>query len=186
LAFDDVRPGADNLVEILVEGEGSLMYQVSGGYSLPWDKLSAAPESLQLENLVDIGLEYDRTHLAVNDTVNVSVNVALKEGTAEQALIDLGIPPGFDVLAEDLAALVNQFNDLPKDYQGATIERYELTGRQVLVYVRNLSAGQPLAFSYRLRAKFPLKAQSPASGAYDYYNPDVAGAAAPILLTVEE
>ena len=50
----------------------------------------------------------------------------------------------------------------------------------------NLSAGQPLDFSYRLRAKFPLKAQAPASSAYDYYNPDVSGTSAPLLLTVEE
>ena len=36
--------GKENSVEIDVEGEGNLMYQVSGSYYLPWDKLAAYPE----------------------------------------------------------------------------------------------------------------------------------------------
>jgi len=55
-----------------------------------------------------------------------------------------------------------------------------------LVYLRNLQAGKPLAFSYRLRAKYPLKVQAPASRAYDYYNPQVAGETQPLLLVVTE
>ena len=41
-----------------------------------------------------------------------------------------------------------------------------------------------MEFSYRLQARFPLSAQTPASSAYDYYNPDVAGEAQPQFLTV--
>jgi len=52
-----------------------------------------------------------------------------------------------------------------------------------LIYVSNLSHGEPLQFSYRLLAKFPLSAQTPASNAYDYYNPDVNGQAEPQTLT---
>ena len=62
--------------------------------------------------------------------------------------------------------------------------RYDLTGRQILVYVSNLSAGNPLTFSFRLRAKYPLTAQTPASNAYDYYNPDISGESTPLLLVV--
>jgi hypothetical protein len=50
--------------------------------------------------------------------------------------------------------------------------------------VTNLSSDSALTFSYRLKAKFPLSAQTPASSAYDYYNPEVAGEMAPQLLTV--
>ena len=64
------------------------------------------------------------------------------------------------------------------------IERYELTGRQILVYLTNLSDGKPLEFSFRLRARFPLRVQTPASSAYDYYNPQVSGLLAPQILTV--
>ena len=73
-------------------------------------------------------MAYDRTELAVNDTVEVNVKVTLSQGTAKSALIDLGVPPGFSVQAEDLAALVARFNDVPADYAYPTIERYDLTG----------------------------------------------------------
>ena len=186
LSFDDLNPGKENLVEIAMEGEGNLMYQVTGGYYLPWEKLALYPELVPTQELVTIQVDYDRTELAVNDTVNVNVTITLNEpgGKAESALIDLGLPPGFTVLTEDLQALIARFNDVPEDYAFPTIQRYELTGRQIMIYVSNLSFGSPLQFSFRLRALFPLLAQTPASSAYDYYNPNVAGEAKPEMLTV--
>ena len=113
--------GAENTVEIEVSGEGNLMYQVAGSYYLPWDKLALYPELVPQEELVTIDVAYDRTELAVNDTVNVKVTVSLNQagGTAESALIDLGLPPGFNVQAEDLAALVARYDDTPPDYEFA-------------------------------------------------------------------
>jgi uncharacterized protein YfaS (alpha-2-macroglobulin family) len=185
--FDDVLPGADNRVTIEVEGQGNLMYQISGGYYIPWDKLDRIPQpETPGEDLVDIDVVYDRTELEVDDTVIVDVTVTLHEGQAESALIDLGIPPGFSVVAEDLQSLVIRDNDQPKDYPGATIQRFEMTGRQVLVYIENLAQGQPLQFQYRLQARFPLVAQAPASQVYDYYNPEVSGESLPQILVVAE
>jgi len=193
VVFDDVPVNRESAVEITMAGAGQLMYQVAGSYYLPWDKLRMYPELLgDGEDLVSIAVSYDRTELSVNDTVNVDVVVTLNEvgaavggpAVADSAIIDLGLPPGFTVEVEDLARLVARFQDVPKDYAHAKIERYELTGRQILIYVSDLTGGEPLEFSYRLRAKFPLKAQTPASMAYDYYNPDVAGEESPQLLTV--
>ena len=104
---------------------------------------------------------------------------------SESAIIDLGLPPGFTVEAEDLAALVAYYNDVPQDYQFAQIQRYELTGRQIIIYLTNLSEGKPLQFSFRLRAKYPLRAQVPATSAYDYYDPDLSGEQAPQILVVK-
>ncbi len=187
VSFDDVNPGRENQVRLNVEGEGNLMYQVTGGYYLPWDKLSLYPQANDVKELVTIGVAYERGELAVNDTLGVDVTLTLNQpgGRAESALIDLGLPPGFTVLTEDLDALLAYYKDVPPDYAFPRIERYELTGRQILVYVSNLSAEHPLEFSYRLRAKFPLAAQAPASSAYDYYNPEVNGQANPQLLVVK-
>jgi hypothetical protein len=91
-------------------------------------------------------------------------------------LVDLGVPPGFAVMTEDLQALVVQ----------GVIERYELTGRQIIVYLTNLPTGQPLSFQYRLQAKYPLRVQVPFSQAYDYYSPDRRGEQRPLLVVVEE
>ena len=94
----------------------------------------------------------------------------------KMALIDLGLPPGFTVLAEDLSRLVEQ----------GQIARYELTGRQIIVYLEDFSSDQPLAFSYRLRARFPLRAQTPPSSAYDYYNPAEQAMEAPLEVLVSQ
>jgi len=90
--------------------------------------------------------------------------------------VDLGVPPGFTVLTEDLSRLVEQ----------KTIARYELTGRQIIVYLENFSPEQPLNFSYRLRARFPMRALTPPSRAYDYYNPGGETVRAPLEVTVSE
>ncbi len=186
ITFDDVPVGRPAVIEISAVGEGNLMYQVSGSYYLPWESVSLYPELIEINDLVSIDVRYDRTELAVDETVRVDVTVSLNQpgGRAEWALIDLGLPPGFTVETGDLQALVARYDDTPKDYPFPTIQRYELTGRQLLVYIGNLSEGNPLSFSYHLRAKFPLRAQTPASSAYDYYNPDTSGEQAPQTLTV--
>jgi hypothetical protein len=188
LSFDDVNPSADNKVELKSEGQGTLMYQVASSYYLPWGVLGRFPDLAPAQDAVVIDVKYDRAQMAVNDTVGVTVTVRLnqKGARAESALVDLGLPPGFTVLSEDLEALVQSFRSgLPKDYKGATVQRYELTGRQILVYLANLSEGQPLTFSYRLLARFPLAVRSPASSVYDYYNPAISGEKAPQLIEVK-
>ncbi|MCU0522886.1 MAG: hypothetical protein MUF84_19640, partial [Anaerolineae bacterium] len=186
VVYDDVPVGREVVVGMAIEGEGNLMYQVGTSYYLPWAALVKYPDLVPAQDLVTIDVAYDRTELAVDDTVGVDVTVKMNEpsGSAEQTIIDLGLPPGFTVETEDLDRLVARFTDVPEDYAYAQVKRYELTGRQIILYVRNLSGAQPLSFSYRLRAKFPLVAQTPASVAYDYYNPSTAAEVAPTTLTV--
>lgn len=186
VTFDDVSLGQNEL-EIDVAGDGRFMYQAAGSYYLPWDAVPEFADELGLEQAVSVDVAYDRTELQVDDSVTVDVTVKMNTpgGHADWALVDLGIPPGFSVNGEDLAALVASYNNISDGYEQATIERYELTGRQILVYIGNLSEGRPLQFSYRLTAKYPLRAQTPASNAYDYYNPAKNGEDAPQLLVVQ-
>lgn len=187
VTFDDINLG-DNVVSIDVQGEGNLMYQVTNSFYLPWEVLSTYPQLVEPQELVSIDVTYDRTELVVDDSVTVDVTVTLNEEGArtDWALIDLGIPPGFAVNTEDLTTLVEASKQRDPNADVTTFERFELTGRQVLVYLGNLQHGQPFSFSYRLTAKFPLRAQTPASNAYDYYNPDVSGEAQPQEIVVVE
>jgi hypothetical protein len=89
-------------------------------------------------------------------------------------LLDLGIPPGFTVQAEDLNALVEK----------QIIARYELTGRQIIVYIENFSSDNTLAFTYRLKARFPLRAKTQPGSSYDYYNPEQPTVVQPTQITV--
>jgi uncharacterized protein YfaS (alpha-2-macroglobulin family) len=173
-------PSGANRVQIELEGpstssgQANLMYQVATRYYLPWDQVERTPE---MEELITIDLSYDRTQLSVNDEVTVDVGLRLnEEGVVKMALIDLGVPPGFTVLTEDLSRLVEQ----------KVIARYELTGRQIIVYLEDFSSETPLRFSYRLRARFPMRAQTPPSSAYDYYNPSDLTTRAPLEVMVSE
>lgn len=185
VTFNDLTPGSEHTIEIAAQGEGNLMYQIAANYYLPWN---VVPRGSDRGEALSIGVKYDRTQLQMNDNVTVNVNVRLNDPNArvDSALIDLGVPPGFAVQSEDLDRLVAHYRDLPADYAGARLERYELTGRQVIVYVTNLSGAEALDFSYRLKAKYPLSVQTPASAAYDYYNPDHAGEVPPLVLMVTE
>lgn len=175
VTFDrGIALGAANRVRIDVQGGGNLMYQVTTHYYLPWDLV---PVEETVSDLMTIDVEYDRTSLAVNDEVTVDVLVKLNEpGVVKMALIDLGLPPGFSVLSEDLSRLVEQ----------GIIARYELTGRQIIIYLEDFSSESPLSFNYRLMARFPMRAQVPASSAYDYYNPGDQAVRAPIEIGVSE
>ena len=187
IQFDDINLG-DNVVDIQVEGEGNLMYQIAGSYYLDWEILPEYPDLVE-EQLVNIDVAYDRTELAVNDEVTVSVDVTLAEGTAEWAIVDLGIPPGFAVNTEDLTVLVEQSNLIPEETSEGPVtrfEKFETTGRQLTVYLGDLTSDKTYSFSYRMTASYPLRAQTPSSSAYDYYNPAVQGEEQPLTLVVTE
>jgi dipeptidyl aminopeptidase/acylaminoacyl peptidase len=127
---------------------------------------------------VDVKVTYDNANLFVGDELSVKVDITLNKDTNVQwAIVDLGVPPGFDVLSEDLDALVSQSSQLV-----TKVRRYELTGSQIILYLENLD--YKISFGYRLRAKFPLKAQVPPSSVYDYYNPEVSGTQPPTIVSV--
>ncbi len=184
VSFEAVNPGAENVVSVHVEGEGALMYQVDGHFYLPWAVVSNYPQLTGGSELMDINLRYDRAETEVNDTVGVLVGVSLKAGQAASTLIALGLPPGFAVETQDFEAILARYADVPPDDAFPIIERFEVTDRQILVYVCNLTSENALEFAYRLRAKFPLVVQTPASRVSDNYNPGVQGKSEPQLLIV--
>jgi hypothetical protein len=172
LVFDDLAAG-DHTLEFRVEGAGSLMYQVAAGYTLPWDQ---APQDELGGEEMRITVEYDRTELAVNDEIGVKAVLILNRPTpARMAIVDLGVPPGFDVETSDLDRLVEQ----------KVIQKYERTGRQIILYIEEMQPDIPIEVGYRLRARYPIKAKVPASTAYDYYNPGTTVVVAPVEFVVE-
>jgi hypothetical protein len=95
-------------------------------------------------------------------------------------MVDLGIPPGFEPSGEDFAALV----DSSRGRDGGRLEKYTITARQVILYFDGLSARQRIEFSYKLRAKFPVRAQTFSARVYEYYNPTVEDKTKPVEMTV--
>lgn len=160
-------------VELIPEGNVKCMYQVIYSYYLPWQSVSRETQNVPPLN---ISIEYDRTELKRNDLIHARVsvkNTSAKPG--ETVIIDLGVPPGFDVLTED-------FDNLVKEKM---IDRYETTGRQIIVYLDKVEPGDVFTFSYGLRAKFPLKVTAPVSEVYEYYNSNTKGYSVPEKLRVK-
>ena len=71
-------------------------------------------------------------------------------------MVDLGIPPGFDLLSEDLQA----YQEKSAGGKSGRLEKF------------------------RLRAKYPIRAKTFQSRVYEYYDPEVSSMTRPIQLEV--
>ncbi|MGQ9461904.1 MAG: MG2 domain-containing protein [Candidatus Fervidibacter sp.] len=165
-----VREGG-NEIELAFNGKGILLYQVSARFYLPWQLVPPAPEEpLQVQ------VHYDRTELQTNETVTCQISVRNRRPAASQmVIVDIGIPPGFEVLTDDLTNLVER----------KVLSKFELTPRQVICYLDRIEGGAVVEWRFRLRAKMPVRAKTGRTTAYEYYAPQEAGITAPITLTAQ-
>jgi hypothetical protein len=163
-----------NSVQLKFEGTGGLAYQVVGRYFTPW-------EEKPVTEPLSIDVTYDRTRLAQNDiaTEKVTIHNNLKK-TANMIMVDLGIPPGFDLLSEDLQTL----QEKPPATASGRLEKFSLTATQAILYFDGLSPRQSITFNVRLRAKYPIRARTFQSRIYEYYDPAQNATARPVQLEV--
>lgn len=165
-----VEPG-EHVVEIRATGPANVMYQAVCTHYEPWEER----EQRQQQQPLTLKVDYSQQRLRVDDTVTAKVQVRYhRTEPTFMVIVNLGIPPGFEVLPETLQSLVST----------GVIKRFSTTGRQITLYVGTMSQDSALAFSYQLRAKFPVKAKTPRSVAYEYYTPSSRGSQAPQSLTV--
>jgi uncharacterized protein YfaS (alpha-2-macroglobulin family) len=158
-------------------GRGSMQYQIVGRYYVPWaraaDKGRRGPLS--------IDLTYDRTRLVQDESVTARVRVQNNTAAkAKMVMIDLGIPPGFEPSGEDFAEMV----DMSRGKEGGKLEKYTITAKQVILYLDGLNPRQAAEFTFRLRAKFPVRAQTFPARVYEYYNPAAGDRTKPAALLV--
>lgn len=110
-------------VQLSFEGTGGLAYQVVGRYFIPWEQ-KPANEALSID------IAYDRSKLAQNDiaTATATIRNNLPQ-TANMVMVDLGIPPGFDLLSEDLQAL----QEKSAGAHAGRLEKFSLTATQAIL-----------------------------------------------------
>ncbi|MCS7223320.1 MAG: MG2 domain-containing protein [Armatimonadetes bacterium] len=150
------REGA-NEVTLEFKGKGSFLFQAVARFYLPW-ALVPPPE----EEPLDISVRYDRTEVLTKETVICQVRLTNRTpAAAKMVLVDIGLPPGFDPVTEDLSALVEQ----------KKIQRYERTHRQIIFYIEEIGAKATITWEFRLRARYPVRAKTAPSTAYPYYEP---------------
>jgi uncharacterized protein YfaS (alpha-2-macroglobulin family) len=169
-----VFKGAPGSVELRFSGTGTLAYQVVGRSFIPWQQ---KPD----EEPLSIQIAYDRTTLPQDDiaTETVTIRNHLPK-MANMIMVDLGIAPGFDLLSEDLQSLQQKGADAP-----GHLEKFSMTATQAILYFNSLAPHQEVTLKVRLRAKYPIKAQTAQSRLYEYYDPEVSSTARPVKLEVD-
>jgi uncharacterized protein YfaS (alpha-2-macroglobulin family) len=174
--FKNIDAHKSSAVELRFNGSGTLAYQIVGRYFTPWEDKPAA-EALSIE------VAYDRTHLAQNDIATATATIVNNlPKTANMVMVDLGIPPGFELLSEDLQS----FQEKTRGQQGGRLEKFSLTATQAILYFNALSAKQTVTLNVRLRAKYPIRARTFQSRVYEYYDPAVNAIAHLVQLEVKE
>jgi len=171
---------AAHAVELTFDGTGGLAYQVVGRFFTPW---SEEHENEHEHGALTIDVAYDRATLAQNDvaTATATVRNNLPE-VAKMVMVDLGIPPGFDLLSEDLQA----FQEKTAGDASGRLEKFSQTATQAILYFNGLAPGQTVSLKFRLRAKYPIRAKTFESRVYEYYDPAVSATAPPVELEVRE
>lgn len=172
--YQQVDPKEANRVEIRFHGKGNLGYQVVGQYFLSWDEKAA-------EEPLSISVDYDRTRLAEDDLVTATATIRNHlNKSANMVMVDLGIPPGFELLREDFG----EYQEKSAGQKSGRLEKFSQTATEAILYFDSLAPGEKVVLPYRLRAKYPLRARTFSSRVYEYYNPDLGSVARPIQLQI--
>jgi len=171
LDFQDAVAHGENRLTIRCGGDADLAYQVVGRYFIPWEQL---PRDTRMEP-IELSVDYDRTRLTQEDIIEATAHLEYNGRQATyMVIVTLGIPPGFIVDYGDFAELVGM----------GRIEKYDLNPRQVTLYIGDVEPGGKLDFVYHLIPKYPIKAKTARSTAYEYYNPDVRTVVEPVQIEV--
>ena len=156
-------------VTLTFAGTGKVSYNLVAQYNVPWASDPGPPGGP-----LSISVSYDKTSLVLDETATATVVV--KNNTASvqnMILVTLGLPPGFQVATEDLDAYKTS----------KVLSAYEITGKQLMLYLSALPASGTQTFKYRLQATI---ASNGGAEVYLYYQPKQRSAAAAVTLQVLE
>jgi hypothetical protein len=145
-------------VKLDFAGTGKPSFNLVSSHHIPWALVPAEPVGP-----LSIAVAYDKTELFVDDTVKATVTLTNNEPvTQNMVLLTLGIAPGFSV---DTA-------DLQKYLDSGAISKFEMTGRQLILYITALPPGEVQTFEYDLQATMPVTAVDGGAEARMYYEPE--------------
>jgi uncharacterized protein YfaS (alpha-2-macroglobulin family) len=166
---EHLKPGEQQVRLTETSGTGA-GFQVVFRHHVPEPDVAPAKEPLT------INVSYDKTELAVGDTISVEAMITNNLPTAApMVILDLPIPAGFTINPDDWLGLV-------KDKR---IDKYQVNARSVVVYLRGLQPNRPLRLTYQLKATMPVKLTVPSARVYEYYNEEKHGRSRAVGMTVK-
>ena len=159
-------------VTLTFVGTGKVSYNLVSQYNVPWASAPVPPSGP-----LSVSVSYDKTKLALDETATASVVVSNKTASVQNMImVTLGLPPGFQVASEDLDS-----------YKASKVlSSYEITGKQIILYLSTLAASGSQTITYRLQATMPVTASDGGAEAYLYYQPKQRCSAAAATLQVAE
>lgn len=162
----------DNIIELEAAKDSDVAYQLVGTHHVPWGSAAAAAAEAPISLRVDYGSRRATPGKTLEVRVDARWNLQRDSG---MVLIEVGVPPGFDVLTEALEGLV----------ESGVVARYSISASRVVLYLNQLAQGTPVKLGFRLRALLPVRALAPASVAYAYYSPDARFETRPVHVSVD-
>ncbi len=130
-ALKGVACNGPNQVQVNFKGSGNLAYQVAGRYFVPWGE-HAGPEPLSID------VAYDRARRAQDDVATATATVRNNMNkSANMVMVDLGIPPGFDLLSEDF----QEHQAKGAGRRSGRLQKFNTTATQAILYFDTIAPG---------------------------------------------
>ncbi len=173
LDLSNLARRGDAQLSISRDGSGTSFVQIVSSYYLKWEN-PLLKKSLSQRPPIHLDLSYQTGKVKREVTVTVSAKY-IGGGEIGNAIIDLGIPPGFMVYPGDLEKIKEDWN----------IRRYETDGSRIILYINDLD-NKGETFTYRMRAQTAGRVEMPASVIYDYYDPGMRNVVRPVIFQVSK
>jgi uncharacterized protein YfaS (alpha-2-macroglobulin family) len=172
---------------LLKQGDNKIRVEITGQkhaipHSLLWTCRTAKPESVANCPL-ELQTTLAKPMLAEGELVRLSVTVANKTGQDQgMATAIIGLPAGLS-LPEDLKQL-KEYTRIPSDGKAPQLGAFEIRGRELILYWREIAKDQTHTLPIDLVARVPGVYRGPASRAYLYYDAQKKHWHAPLSVTI--
>jgi hypothetical protein len=138
---------------------------------LTWSYRTITPPS-SAKCPVALTTQLDRSRAAEGETLRLSATIENKEDEGQgMAVAIIGLPGGL-TLPEDMKQLKELTREESDGAKPTTISFWEIRGRELILYWRQLAPKQKIAVNLDLICRVPGEYRGPASRAYLYYGAD--------------
>jgi hypothetical protein len=159
----------------LVAGVNTLRVEITGAknifpHTLSWTCRTDKPDSA-VGCPVELTTKLAKAEMTEGDTVRLTVKVKNASGANQgMAVAIVGLPAGL-IVPEDLKQL-KEHCKVPSDGKRPLVGAFEILGRELVLYWRDMAKDQEIEVPIDLVARVPGVYRGPASRSYLYYNAD--------------
>ena len=167
-------------------GDNKVRFEITGGSEMPanltWRYHTLIPPSSP-KSVVDIRSNLDRDTLTEGESTMVKVRVTNKSESGQgMAIAVIGLPAGLSIPTD--AKQLIELSRVPTDGSRPRLSHWEVRGRELVLYWRNLAPKEEVELSIDVVAHVPGVYRGPASRAYLYYMPEHRTWIEPLRVTI--